>query len=49
VVYTGEWSIRITDEQNQYSFNPVLFAGEIKNISEFKTLLKQLNLSPSSI
>jgi hypothetical protein len=50
VVYTGEWSVRITDEKNQYSFNPVLFAGTIKNKSKFKEILEeQLNLLPSSI
>jgi hypothetical protein len=45
LVFTGEWSITVWEEYNAYNFNPTLFAGYIKNATEFKKILKQLNIN----
>jgi len=45
LVSTGEWSITVWEEYNSYNFNPTLFAGYIKNATEFKKILKQLNIN----
>jgi hypothetical protein len=44
LVSTGEWSITVWEKYNSYSFNPTFFAGTIKNLSEFRKILKQLNI-----